>query len=333
MIIDCHNHILAAGDYPGYEKFIKEMCMGYFRSIGKLPTERTPIDKDWEGLEYLWEPIDPQVLIRDHENCGIDQCVILGVAPSEYTAYEVRGTIDIAGVTKVAGPPSIEKGNDYIAALVRKYPDKFIGMAAVNPRFRGVRAAIEELERAIKTLNLRGLKLYPCYDHYYPNDRELAFPLFARAQELGICVMIHQAATPVIDAPLKYARPFLLDDVGREFPNLKVIIAHAGFPWVDECLVLVAKHPNFNLDVSYFNSIVSRREMYQFLLKCKAFGVPWSKVCWGTDYPGFEFPHTLLSKFRTLNEEAQALSGPQIPQKELDSMLGNNFAHIIGLRS
>ncbi len=41
------------------------------------------------------------------------------------------------------------------------------------------------------------------------------------------------------------SRPSLLDDVGKAFPELKVLQWHAGFPWIDECLVLVAKHPNF----------------------------------------------------------------------------------------
>src|SRR5213594_1207503 len=139
MIIDAHNHVLAAGLYPGYERFIKEMTMGYFQAHGSLPEDRDPQDEDWKGLEYLWEPIDPDTLIRDHAGVGVDKCTILAVAPSEYTRYESRGTVDIAGVTGVEGPPSIDKGNDYIAALVAKYPETFIGMSAVNPKFRGVR--------------------------------------------------------------------------------------------------------------------------------------------------------------------------------------------------
>ena len=184
MIIDAHNHVLAAGLYPGYERFIKEMTMGYFQSHGSLPEDRDPRDEDWKGLEYLWEPIDPETLIRDHAGVGVDKFTILAVAPSEYTRYEARGTVDIAGVTGVEGPPSIDKGNDYIAALVRKYPDTFIGMSAVNPKFRGVKAAVAELERAITNLRLTGLKLYPMYDHWAPNDRDLAFPIFAKAAEL-----------------------------------------------------------------------------------------------------------------------------------------------------
>ena len=330
MIIDCHNHVLGAG-YPGYEKFIKEMTLGYFRALGRLPTERMPVETDWKGLEYLWEPIDPQVLIADHDKAGIDQSVVLGVAPSDYTAYMARGTLDVKGFTDVPGPPSIEKTNDYIAAVVRKYPEKLIGMAAVNPKFRGSVAAVEELERAIQDLKLTGLKLYPCYDHYAPNDWELTYAMFAKAQELGILVMVHQASTPVIDAPLELGRPFLLDDVGRKFPDLKLLVCHAGLPWVDENLVLVAKHPNFFMDLSYMNSVYTRRDMYNFLIKAKAFGVPFAKICWGTDYPGFEFPDTLLPKFLKVNEEAGATGGPEIPEEEITKMLGKNFLVAAGL--
>ena len=115
MIIDGHNHILTAGLYPGYERFIKEMTLGYFQSRGDLPVDRDPTEADWSGLEYLWEPIEPDTLIRDHPD--VDKCTILAVAPSDYTRYEIRGTVDITGVTGVEGPKTIDKGCDYIAAL------------------------------------------------------------------------------------------------------------------------------------------------------------------------------------------------------------------------
>ena len=327
MIIDCHNHILAAGEYPGYEKFIKEMTLGYFRSLGRLPVDRMPVESDWQGLEYLWAPTGPEQLIKDHP--GIDKCVILAVAPSDYTAYSIRGSIDLYNQTNVSGPPSIDKGNDYIADLVKSYPDYFIGFCAVNPKYRGVDAAVNELERAILQLGLTGLKLYPTYDHYSPDDRELAFPVFEKAQDLGIPVMIHQSSTPVIDAPLKYGQPYLLDDVGRAFPDLKLLICHAGVPWVDECLVLAAKHPNFYIDLSFFNSLLSSKDMLLFLHKCKAYGLPLAKVCWGTDYPGFEFPEQLLSKFLNVNQYAGELEVEPISKKDMDGLLGENFLNFI----
>src|SRR2546422_1033698 len=190
------------------------MTVGFFQGQGSLPIDRDPVDADWTGLEYLWEPIDPDVLIKDHP--GADRCTVLTVAPSDYTRYETRGTVDIQGVTGVEGPKTIDKGCDYIAALARKYPDKFIGMAAVNPKYRGVKAAVAELERAVTKLRLTGLKLYPMYDHYAVNDRDLAYPIFAKAQELDIPVMIHLSTTPVTDTVLMYGWPALLNDVAGE---------------------------------------------------------------------------------------------------------------------
>ena len=327
MILDCHNHILLTGEYPGAEKFIKEMTMGYFRSQGMLPVDRIPSDEDWKGLEYLWAPTHPEKFIEDHH--GIDKCVILSVAPSDYTAYGMRGLFDPYEYTNVPKPPSIDKANDYIASIVEEYPDYFIGFCAVNPKYRGVKSAVRELERSILELKLSGLKLYPTYDHYSPDDPNLAFPIFQKAEELNIPIMVHQSSTPVIDAPLKLGRPYLLDEVGREFPNLKVLVCHAGTPWVDECLVLVGKHPNFYLDTSFYNSLISEEDMLIFLHKCKAYGVPLEKVCWGTDYPGFDTPSNLLKKFKNTNNHAEKLGLEPIRNEDMENILGKNFQNFI----
>jgi predicted TIM-barrel fold metal-dependent hydrolase len=328
VIIDAHNHVLAAGLYPGYERFIKEMTQGFFQTLGDLPYEREPTDDDWKGLEYLWEPIDPDTLVADHAGIGVDRCTILAVAPSEYTRYETRGTVDIAGVTDVAGPPSIDKGNDYIAALKRKFPDVFIGMAAVNPKYRGVPAAVTELERAVNDLGLDGLKLYPMYDHWAVNDRDLAFPIFEAASDLGIPVMIHLSTTPVSDTVLLYGWPVLLDDVARRYPDLRLLVCHAGHPWVDECLIVAARHRNVYLDISFFNSTIDRRQTYDFLQRARQLGCPWTRICWATDYPGFEFPETLLPKLALVNEDAG--DHARIPESDIARMLGGNYARFLG---
>jgi predicted TIM-barrel fold metal-dependent hydrolase len=328
MIIDGHNHILAAGLHPGFERFIKEMTRGFFQSRGGLPMDREPSDEDWKALEYLWEPVDPDVLIRDHP--GVDLCTILAVAPSEYTRYEVRGTVDVAGVTGVEGPPSIEKANDYIGALVRKYPDKFIGMGAVNPKFRGVQSARRELERSIVEVGLTGLKLYPMYDHWAVNDRDLAFPIFDKAAELDIPVMVHLSTTPVADTVLLYGWPILLDDVARAFPRLRLLVCHAGVPWVDEALLLLTRHTNVYVDISFINSILSRRQTYDFLQRALQLGAPLSRICWATDYPGFEFPNTLLPKFALVNDEVRE-DETALADADLARMLGGNYARFIGI--
>ncbi|MFV2043968.1 MAG: amidohydrolase family protein [Anaerolineales bacterium] len=331
QIIDCHTHILAPGSEEDSRRFLQDLCRGNFVARGLLPSEHAPTEEDWEACKWLFEPIDPETSIEDHETAGVTRTMILGVAPSDYTPYGIRGTIDLAGVTGVDGEPSIDKGNDYIAALVQRYPEKFIGFGAVNPRYRGTEAAVKEVERLADDLKLTGLKLYPMYDLYSPDDRDLVFPVFAKALELGIPVMVHQASSPARFAPLEWGRPYLLDAVGREFPDLKVIVAHAGLPWLDECVVLVERHPNFHMDVSFTNSLLTREEMFRFLNRCKRFGVPLTKVCWGTDYPCFDTVETLVERFLTMNEEADRLGMPRISDEEMALMTAGNFLRITGL--
>ena len=107
-------------------------------------------------------------------------------------------------------------------------PRRFVGFASVNPAYQGVDAAVEELRRAVTELGLAGVKLYPMYLHSAVNDPELGFLIYEAAQELGIPVMIHQAGSTRIDAKLELGRPAMLDDIGREFRDLRVSSRTAG---------------------------------------------------------------------------------------------------------
>ena len=333
MRIDAHAHILASGAKPGVTRFLKDRARGYFQVAGRLPYDRAPTDEDWEPVLKMFAPISPEFCIEDHDKVGVDKTVILGVSPSEYTAYQVRGTLDPLGMTDVPGPVSLDKGNDYMAAIKRKYPDKFIAMASVNPLYRGPQAAVAELERAITGLNLDGLKLYPGIDQYSPDDRDLAFPIYAKADELGIPVMIHMGLCSAADPSLRYERPWLLDDVGRHFPDLHVLVCHIGWPWVDECIALVSKQPNFWFDMAFVNSLYSRREMFEFLHRCKRCGVPLYKVCWGNDWPCFEPLESLYDKFAGMNEEAETAGLQPFTDKEMSYMFGGSFLLFAGLES
>lgn len=330
MIIDCHNHVLATGLPPGHQRFVREMRAPGHRRAGRLPAYRPATDEDWAGLEGDLDPIDPQVLVDDHLSAGVDRATVLAVAPSTYTAYGERGTIDLGRVTGVAGPLEVARSNDYLAAVTRRHPE-LIGMAAVNPRFRGVGWARAELTRAVGELGLRGLKLYPMYDHYPPADRDLAFPVYERAMELGIGVMVHMGTTSASDTVLDYGRPGALDEVARRFPNLPLLVCHAGSPWVDECLVMVARHDNTYLDISMFATKTTQRGLYDFLMRAQQLGCPLSRICWGTDYPGGGKPAVLLPKLALVNDVADR--GAEVSAVDLAHLLGGNWARFAGLDS
>jgi hypothetical protein len=78
--------------------------------------------------------------------------------------------------------------NDYVAQTVDAYPDVFVGFCSVDPR-QG-KAAVEELERSVLSLGLRGLKLHPIHQAFFPDDPAFS-PLFSKAEQLKIPVFMH----------------------------------------------------------------------------------------------------------------------------------------------
>ncbi len=331
MQIDAHTHILSlSADRAFTTAYGREGSLCIYRSRGLLPSHRAPTDAEWEEVGYHHDGfpvIGPAESIRDHP--GFDRMVVLAISP-QFLEGRLIGTVDTDGVTDVAGPPHPDKCNDYIAAVVRSAPDRFIGFGSVNPCYRGVRHAVEELERSVVELGLSGVKLYPMYQHWAPNDRELGFPIFEKAAELGTVVMVHQAGSTRIDARMELGRPSLLDDVGREFRDLRLIIAHCGTPWVSEAMFLLTKHPNFYADLSYHLATVSRSDMFHWLCSLESSFVPLEKLFFGTDYPGFLYdPVALRNKLLSVNEEAGHFGLAAIPQTRLEAIMGDNFAKVL----
>jgi predicted TIM-barrel fold metal-dependent hydrolase len=330
--VDAHTHILSlAEDAEFTTEYGREGSLCIYRSAGKLPAHRTPTEEEWEASGFSrkgFPVIGVPETIAAHP--GFDKIVILAVSP-QFLEGELIGTVDSYGITDVPGPASPEKCNDYIAALQRQEPGKIVGYASVNPNYRGPKAAVRELERAVSELGLQGVKLYPMYQDWSPADPVLAFPVFEKAEELGIPVMVHQAGSTRIDARMEYARPALLDAAGRHFRDMKLTIAHVGLPWVDEALFLLTKHPNFFTELSYYIATATGEELYRFLVHAEQFFVPLEKLFFGTDYPGFLYdPVALRAKLLLVNEHAERLGTAPIPQVKLDGIMGDNFARMMG---
>ncbi|MDR1798839.1 MAG: amidohydrolase family protein [Bifidobacteriaceae bacterium] len=335
MRIDAHTHILSLADDPAFTAaYGHEGSLCIHRSRGEMPSHRLPTAAEWEELESAslgFQLIGPAETIADHPS--FDKVVALAMSP-QYLEGRLIGTVDTSGVTGVEGPKTPERCNEYIAGCQRQAPDQIIGFASVNPAFRGPKAAVAELGRAVEEYGLQGVKLYPMYQHWSPADRDLAFPVFGAAQDLGIPVMVHQAGSTRIDASLNLGRPALLDDIGRQFRDLTVIVAHCGLPWTDEAMFLLTKHPNFYAELSYHIATITRRDLFLFLHRLEPFFVPLEKIFFGTDYPGFLYdPEALLAKLLTVNEEAAGLGLDPIPQTKLEGIAGDNLAAVMGLRA
>jgi predicted TIM-barrel fold metal-dependent hydrolase len=136
----------------------------------------------------------------------------------------------------------MRRGNDEIARLLTRYPERFVGFAAINPR---ARAPAEEVKRCVTSLGMLGVKIHPRM-HITPLTDASYEPVFEAAMRLGVPVMSHSTRTD----PLSNGPAF--EAVARRYPHLTLIMAHGGndSPGVLEGIRIAKRCPNIVLDVT-----------------------------------------------------------------------------------
>ena len=220
--------------------------------------------------------------------------------------------------------------NDYTARQVSLYPDRLKGVASIDP-MRSVPWALEELERCVKELDFRALKLLPSYQLYSPNDRRLD-PIYEKAIELDIPVHFFTGWTPIINASLDLADPFLLDDVGRRFRDLKVIV-YINWPWVDKGILMVAKHPNFYADLCYFAG-GTPEPLHDALAMLKSY-VAIDRVMYGSDNSDkVRVDRDFVGVpelYQRVNDVADQRGSELFSDEELAGIMGGNAARLYKL--
>lgn len=142
--------------------------------------------------------------------------------------------------------------NDEIKHLVDLAPEKFIGFASVDPLSSN---CCEELERAFTDLKLKGLKLNPSAQHYYPSDIRLE-PIYALCEKYNKPIIFHSGLSWEPNSLSKYSRPIEFEEVAYKHPKLRFCLGHFGWPWVQETAMLMLKYSNVYADTGllYFDN-------------------------------------------------------------------------------
>jgi uncharacterized protein len=195
--------------------------------------------------------------------------------------------------------------NDYIAAYVATNARKLIGFASIDPNEIGY---LDELHHAVEDLGLKGVKLGPIYQNYHPMD-ERVLPIYEYCERNHLPIIIHQGATFPRRAPLKFAFPIQLEEVALSYPDLVMVIAHLGHPWIAETVVLIRKHPNLYADLSALH--YRPWQFYNAMMLALEYGVM-DKILFGSDYP-FTTPEATLQALYDINEIPGRSGLPEIP--------------------
>ena len=162
-------------------------------------------------------------------------------------ASELSAYVDLLERAGIVRAVPFGTTNDEAAALVAEYPDRFIGLARISA-YDGMRG-VRELERRVREQGFRALGVSALVDGIPASDRRF-YPLYTKAAELDIPVRIYSSMNYATDRPYDLGHPRHLDQVAIDFPELTIIGGLGGWPWVNEMVALVRRHPKLYLDTS-----------------------------------------------------------------------------------
>jgi len=194
------------------------------------------------------------------------------------------------------GPEGPLISNDEVAATVRAYPNRFAGVASVD--LRSPMEAVRELRRCVRQLAFKALRVIPWLWDLPPDDRRY-YPLYAECVELGIPFCTQVGHTGPM-CPSEPGRPIpYLDHVALEFPELRIVGGHVGFPWTNEMIALATKYPNVYIDTSAYTA---KRYPAELVAYMKSHGN--HKVLFGSNHPAWP-PARCLAELSSLDLDAE----------------------------
>jgi predicted TIM-barrel fold metal-dependent hydrolase len=184
----------------------------------------------------------------------------------------------------------------------------------------------DEYDRAVGDLGCKGIKLGPNYQDFDPVG-EPAFKLYARLEADGLPIVFHQGTSPMRDAPLRYTQPLVMDQVAIAFPELRIVMAHLGHPWQNDCMAVVRKHPNVWADVSaqFYRPWSFWNGMQLF----HEWGVT-QKILFASDWP-VTVPQDNIDGLRNLSKFAMDHHLPVIPEDEIEGIINRDALDVLGV--
>ncbi len=214
----------------------------------------------------------------------------------------------------------IEGDDETTAAAVKKYPDKFVGFAYVDPRRDD---CMEMLRHGIEDLGLKGAKFGPIYNGVHLSDPRLE-PVYDYLQKNNLPLTMHMGTTFARNAPVELGRAIHVEPVALKYPDLTMVLAHMGHPWFDEAIVVARKQPNVWLE----NSALFYRpwQYYNILVLAEEYRIA-DKIFFGTDFP-FARVDESVEGHLGVNRLVEGTSLPRVSDETIQHILRSNpFEH------
>ena len=187
-----------------------------------------------------------------------------------------QGGVDRSLISAWVAPRNVMISNDEVAGFVAKAPDRLVGVGSVD--ISKPMEAVREIRRCVNQLGFKAIRVLPWLWEVPPIDRRF-YPVYTACCDLGVpfCTQIGHTG-PLM--PSEVGRPIYLDQVALDFPELKIVGGHIGYPWTDEAIAVATKHENVYIDTSAYTAKRYPQPLVEFMR-----GHGRNKVLFGTNYP------------------------------------------------
>jgi predicted TIM-barrel fold metal-dependent hydrolase len=212
--------------------------------------------------------------------------------------------------------------NDYVADYAASSEGKMLAVVAADP----ADGAPRPIEALLVRPEVAGVVVDPAGGDFHPTDTRV-MPLYEAAAASGKCVFFQDGLSWGGAGRMAYAHPSLVEEIAAELPEATIVIASMGFPWVNECLALLARRPRVFADIA---ALVRRPwQAYHALVLAHQFNVV-DKILFGSDFP-FSTAAASIEGLYRLHEVTQGTNLPTVPREAVRSIIERRALTALGL--
>ena len=224
------------------------------------------------------------------------------------------------------------------AELASRNPDRTVFWGSVNP-MEG-RRALDLMERQVGEFGAKAFKFYNVrYDYGRPfpwrmDDPQVAFPVFEKAQELGVNLIGVHKGVPLGPQPIEATQTWDMDGAAANFPDINFVIFHVGLPFIDEVCWQLIRHPNLYASIAAtINFVVRAPRQFAETLGKLLFWCGEDKIIYGSEAPIWQ-PQWALEAFWNFQLPQDLVEGygyPQLTEQAKRKILGENLLRLHGM--
>jgi len=311
VVVDAHVHVYLRKHWP--DNIIEGGADQYAVRLG---LRREDIMKG----ALMQDMIDgnPDKLIKEMNEAGIDKSVVFGIDFGKGAVPGLRLAADA------------DEWNKYVLDAVNRCPDRLVGFIAIDPRRKN---APEIIERGLREWGMKGIKIYPPAG-FYPSD-DICTPLYKKAIDFDVPIMTHigSVAGPFYT---KCTHPMYIDEVAGKFPELKIIMAHAGNGGsLDTVISVLATRPRVYTDISYWGQMFHHYDQAYLVASLRRLiNVAQARILFGSDWG---LTKTVLSqkdwvkwlKEYQVPDAMKAIGIRNFTPRERNDLLGENVRKLL----